>query len=63
MDKELEAIKKIDKQIENGLDVKGLKSARNKLYKFKDVEISIEAWELKTIVLSCINEMLAEERG
>lgn len=63
MDKELEAIKKIDKQIENGLDVKGLKSARNKLYKFKDGDISIEAWKLKTIVLSCINEMLAEERG
>jgi len=61
VDKELEAIKKIDNQIENGLDVKGLKRARNRLYKFKDGEISIEAWKLKHIILGCIKEMLAEE--
>lgn len=59
VDKELEQIKKIDKQIEDGLDVAGLKRVRNRLYKFKDDEISIEAWKLKKIVLSCINEMLA----
>lgn len=61
MNKELEAIKKIDNQIENGLDVKGLKRVRNRLYKFKDGEISIEAWTLKHIILGCIKEMLAEE--
>jgi hypothetical protein len=61
IDKELEAIKKIDKQIEDGLDVAGLKRARNRLYKFKDGEISIEAWTLKHIILGCIKEMLTEE--
>ena len=61
MDKELEAIKKIDNQIENGLDVEGLKKARKKLYRFKDSEISTEAWTLKRIILGCIKEMLAEE--
>ena len=61
MDQELEAIKKIDKQIEEGLDVAGLKRARNRLYKFKDGEISIESWTLKHIILGCIKEMLAKE--
>ena len=61
IDKELEQIKKIDKQIEDGLDVEGLKKVRKKLYRFKDGEISIEAWTLKHIILGCIKEMLAEE--
>ena len=61
IDTELEQIKKIDKQIEDGLDVAGLKRARNRLYKFKDGEISIEAWTLEHIILGCIKEMLAEE--
>lgn len=62
-DKELEAIKKIDKQIEDGLDVAGLKRARNRLYRFKDANISVEAYIEKRYILECINEMLAEERG
>ena len=62
MDKELEKIKQIDKEIEDGLDVEGLKKARKKLYRFKDSEISTEAWTLKRIILGCIKEMLIEDR-
>lgn len=61
VDEELEEIKKIDKEIADGLDVNGLKRVRNKLYKFKDADISVEAYIEKHYILKCINEMLEEE--
>lgn len=53
-------IRKIDRQIEEGVDNEELKKLRKKLYKYKDSEISLEAFRLKHLLLTCIQEMLEE---
>ena len=53
-------IRKIDRQIEEGVDNEGLKKLRKKLYTYKDKELSFEALHLKHVLLLCIKEMLEE---
>ena len=62
MNKQLEKLEAIDKQIEGGLDTKDLLKARQKLYKIKDYELTNEEWTLKVALLNCIAEYLEADR-
>lgn len=48
----------IDKQIEDGLDVKGLKKARRRLYRLDEYELSTDESLRKRLLLNCISEFL-----
>lgn len=62
MKKQLEKLETINKQIEEGLDKKGLLKARKKLYKISDYELNVDEWSLKKTMLTCISEFLEDDR-
>ena len=53
-----EVMDEVDKLIEEGLDIEGLKKARRRLYRLDDDELSIDEWCRKWKTIRCIQEFI-----